>query len=91
MSTTPPEQPEGGTTRQSMGMPSMPTIASGARMPIPGNAEFALWLAVEIIFVLIWIIADSVNTLIWVEVTTILTAFYLISRGIAKASRVLEQ
>jgi hypothetical protein len=91
MSTTPPEQPEGGSTRQSMGMPSMPSIASGARMPIPGNAEFALWFVVEIIFVLIWIIADSVNTLIWVEVTTILTAFYLLSRGIAKASRVLEQ
>jgi len=91
MSTTPTEQPEGGTTRQSMGMPSMPSIASGARMPIPGNAEFALWFVVEIIFVLIWIIADSVNTLIWVEVTTILTAFYLLSRGIAKASRVLEQ
>jgi hypothetical protein len=69
----------------------MPTIASGARMPIPGNAEFALWFAVEIVFILIWIIADSVNTLIWVEVTTILTAFYLLSRGIAKASRVLEQ
>ena len=91
MSTTPPEQPEGGSTRQSMGMPSMPSIASGARMPIPGNAEFALWFVVEIIFVLIWIIADSVNTLIWVEMTTILTAFYLLSRGIAKASRVLEQ
>ena len=88
MSTTPPEQPAGGTTRPSMGMPSIP---SGARMPIPGNAEFALWLAVEIIFILIWIIADTVNTLIWVEVTTILTAFYLLSRGIAKASRVLEQ
>ena len=91
MSTTPPEQPEGGTTRTSMGMPNMPSIASGARMPIPGNAEFALWFAVEIVFILIWIIADSVNTLIWVEVTTILTAFYLLSRGIAKASRVLEQ
>jgi hypothetical protein len=91
MSTTPPEQPEGGTTRQSMGMPSMPSIASGARMPIPGNAEFALWFVVEIIFVLIWIIADSVNTQDWVEVTTVLTAFYLLSRGIAKASRVLEQ
>jgi uncharacterized protein YraI len=88
MSTTPPEQPAGSSTRPSMGMPSIP---SGARMPIPGNAEFALWLAVEIIFTLIWIIADSVNTLIWVEVTTILTAFYLLSRGIAKASRVLEQ
>jgi nicotinamide riboside transporter PnuC len=92
MSTTPPpDQPEGGTTRQSMGMPSMPTIASGARMPIPGNAEFALWLAVEIVFIVIWISAKSVNTAMWVQVTTVLTAFYLISRGIAKASRVLEQ
>jgi hypothetical protein len=90
MSTTPPEQPAGGSTRPGMtGM--MPGQWAGARMPIPGNAEFALWFAVEIIFVLIWIIADSVNTLIWVEVTTILTAFYLLSRGIAKASRVLEQ
>jgi hypothetical protein len=71
-----------------MGMPSIP---SGARMPIPGNAEFALWLVVEIIFVLIWIIAKSVNTFIWVEVTTVTTSFYLLSRGIAKASRVLEQ
>ena len=86
MSTTPPEQPGGG--RPTMGMPSIP---SGARMPIPGNAEFLLWLVVEVVFILIWIIADSVNTLIWVEVTTILTAFYLLSRGIAKASRVLEQ
>jgi hypothetical protein len=41
--------------------------------------------------VIIWIAADSVNTLVWVEVTTVLTAFYLLSRGIAKASRVLEQ
>ncbi len=85
MSTTPPEQPAGS---MRMGMPNMP---AGARMPIPGNAEFALWLVVECIFAIIWIVADSVNTLIWVEVTTILTAFYLVSRGIAKASRVLEQ
>ena len=91
MSTTPPEQPEGGSTRQSMGMPSMPSIASGARMPIPGNAEFALWAFIEIVFVLIWIIADSVDTQQWVLYTTVLTSFYVLSRGIAKASRVLEQ
>jgi hypothetical protein len=88
MSTTPPEQPAGGSTRPSMGMPSIP---AGARMPIPGNAEFALWLAVEIIFVLIWIIAKSVDTRQWVVYTTVLTSFYILSRGIAKASRVLEQ
>jgi hypothetical protein len=83
MSTTPNEP-----SRPSMGMPS---IASGARMPIPGNAEFALWAFIEIVFVLIWIIADSVDTQQWVLYTTVLTAFYLLSRGIAKASRVLEQ
>ena len=79
---------EPGGTRPSMGMPS---IASGARLPIPGNAEFALWAFIEIVFVIIWIAADSVNTFIWTELTTVLTAFYLLSRGIAKASRVLEQ
>jgi hypothetical protein len=69
----------------------MPTIASGARMPIPGNAEFAIWFVIEIVFVLIWIISDSVDTQQWVLYTTVLTSFYILSRGIAKASRVLEQ
>ena len=90
MSTTPPEQTPGttGSTRPSMGMP---TIASGARLPVPGNAEFLLYFVIEVIFTLIWIIADTVDTRFWVTVTTVLTAFYIVSRGIAKASRVLEQ
>jgi hypothetical protein len=90
MTTTPPEQPGGttGPSRPTMGMPSIP---SGARMPIPGNAEFALYFVIEVIFTLIWIIAKTVDTRYWVTVTTVLTAFYLVSRGIAKASRVLEQ
>jgi len=93
MSTTPPEQPQGstgsaGSTRPTMGMP---TIASGARMPIPGNAEFLLYAVIEIALILIWIIADSVNTNQWCIFTVVLTAFYILSRGIAKASRVLEQ
>jgi hypothetical protein len=46
---------------------------------------------IEIVFVLIWIIADSVNTLTWVTMTTALTFGYIISRGIAKAGKVLEQ
>jgi hypothetical protein len=79
---------EPGGTRPSMGMPS---LASGARMPIPGNAEFALWAFIEIVFVIIWIAAESVDTQQWVLYTTVLTAFYILSRGIAKASRVLEQ
>jgi nicotinamide riboside transporter PnuC len=71
-----------------MGMPSIP---SGARMPIPGNAEFALWVFIEIVFVIIWIAAKSVDTRMWTILTTILVSFYFLSRGIAKASRVLEQ
>ena len=84
MSTTEPGgTPPMGTTFGSSG--------SLARMPMPGNAEFAVYFIVEVIFVLIWIIADSVDTRQWVLYTTILTAFYILSRGIAKASRVLEQ
>jgi hypothetical protein len=90
MSTTPPEQPGGttGASRPTLGMPSIP---SGARMPIPGNAEFALYFVIEVILILIWIVADSVNTAQWCTFTVALTAFYFLSRGIAKASRVLEQ
>ena len=88
MSTTPPEQGRGPDVPmgQTLGSPG-----SLARLPMPGNAEFAVYFIVEVIFVLIWIIAKSVNTHDWVWFTTILTAFYLLSRGIAKASRVLEQ
>jgi hypothetical protein len=44
-----------------------------------------------VIWILIWIIAKSVNTHDWVWFTMWLTSAYIISRGIAKASRVLEQ
>ena len=77
---TPPERP--------MGIPNMP---AGARLPIPGNAEFALYALIEVVLIIIWIAADSVNTNQWCIFTVALTAFYLLSRGIAKASRVLEQ
>ncbi len=81
MSETPPERP-------AMGMPNFP---AGARLPVPGNAEFALFALIEIVLIIIWIVADSVNTNQWCIFTVVLTAFYFLSRGIAKASRVLEQ
>ena len=65
----------------------MPGIASGATLPIPGNAEFLLYAVIEITLILIWIIAKSVNTSRWCT----LTVAYVLSRGIAKASRVLER
>ena len=91
MSTTPPEQPGGPAGEPPRTSLGMPTIASGARMPIPGNAEFFLWLAIELVLVIIWIAAESVDTRQWSIYTVVLTSFYLLSRGIAKASRVLEQ
>ena len=85
MSTNPPEQPVG--SRPSMGMPSIP---SGARMPIPGNAEFLFVVALEI-FLAILLLDDAWNVNNWAFASTIVGAAYLLSRGIAKASRVLEQ
>jgi hypothetical protein len=86
MSTTPPPEPPRAPYGYTIG-----SNISLARMPIPGNAELAVLVFVEIVFTLIWIIADSFDTQGWVTATTALTVAYLISRGIAKASRVLEQ
>ena len=85
MSSPPPEAPGGA--RPTMGMPSIP---SGARMPIPGNAEFAALVAIEI-FLAILLLDDAWNVNDWAFASVILGAAYLLSRGIAKASRVLEQ
>ena len=63
----------------------------GARLPIPGNAEFALYVVVALVMAIVVGIADSVNVGFWIEFMKWTTAAYLLSRGIAKASRVLEQ
>jgi hypothetical protein len=66
-------------------------ITDIARLPMPGNAEFALWAFLEIIFTLIWWFNDTVDASEWMTITAALTFGYFISRGVAKASRVLEQ
>ena len=86
MSTTPPEQPVG--SRPSMGMPSIP---SGARMPIPGNAEFAVYLIALIVAMFVCWIADTLGSASWLSFFQWTTIAYILSRGVAKASRVLEQ
>lgn len=92
MSTTPPEEPAGGSTQSRGSGPIMGLgISSGATLPMPGNAEFLLYVVIELILALVWIFAESVNTQQWTLYTVVLTAFYILSRGIAKASRVLEQ
>jgi hypothetical protein len=64
---------------------------AGARMPIPGNAELGVFLIVWVIIAIIWAASDQVGAGAFVTATTALTFGYLLSRGIAKASRVLEQ
>jgi hypothetical protein len=60
-------------------------------MPVPGNAELAIFVIVWIILAIIWAASDAVNAFTFSWLTVVLTFGYLLSRGIAKASRVLEQ
>jgi hypothetical protein len=84
MSTTPPEQPG---TRPAYGY-NAPNMA---RMPMPGNAEFLVYLAVEILLAILWWAAKAITIGTWYQATIILTFGYILSRGIAKAGKVLEQ
>ena len=87
MSTTPPEEPR--PEQRTSGM----TVASNldiARLPIPGNAELVIYLLVWLVLALIWLFSDEVGAGTFATLTVALTFGYLISRGIAKAGRVLE-
>jgi len=96
MSTTPPE------SQPAQPPPAPPTHAphysglgqspmTGAILPVPGNAELAVWLLVEIVLAIVAGLSDAFGAHDWAVATTWLTAAYIISRGVAKASRVLEQ
>jgi hypothetical protein len=89
MSTTPPPDQPTQTTPTSYGAGGM--TVDLARLPIPGNAEFALYL---VVLILAWIVAwvsDVLNAASWFQFFQWVTIAYILSRGIAKASRVLEQ
>jgi hypothetical protein len=87
MSTTPPEPP---TESQ---RPSGPTVNFNvpATLPIPGNAELAVYIIATIIVGIITLSDSNVNAPEFARWFTYLTIGYVVSRGIAKASRVLEQ
>ena len=87
MSTTPPEPPEEYQGYTGLGR----SPASGAILPVPGNAEIAVWFIVEIVLAIVAAASDGFTVSEWAIATTWLTAAYILSRGIAKASRVLEQ
>jgi hypothetical protein len=102
MSTTPPEQP--GTPPTPPTPPGGPGYTSppqhgyvglgqapGAILPIPGNAEIVVYLAATIVLAIIWAASDLLDAHGFATLYTWLTIGYILSRGIAKASRVLEQ
>jgi positive regulator of sigma E activity len=62
-----------------------------ARLPIPGNAELLIYILALFIAMLVCWIADSLGSADWFAFFRWVTVAYILSRGIAKASRVLEQ
>jgi hypothetical protein len=94
MSTTPPEQPTSpqppsGYDRPGGG-PNV-NLNLAALMPTPGNAEMAVYVIATIIVGIITLASDRVDSPSFVTAFTAITFAYLLSRGIAKASRVLER
>ena len=97
MSITPPEQPPDQPSGQPAaphqhgysGLGQMPV--TGAILPVPGNAELAIYLLAVIVLAIVWAASDLFDASGFATLFTWLTIGYILSRGIAKASRVLEQ
>jgi hypothetical protein len=89
MSTMPPGDqsppPASAPSTWSDNMPDM------ARLPIPGNAELVVYLLALIVAMLVCWIADTLGSASWLSFFQWTTIAYILSRGVAKASRVLEQ
>ena len=56
----------------------------------PGNAELVVWILALLVAMLVIWIADTLDTNDWMQFFLFTTVAYLLSRGIAKASRVYE-
>ena len=90
MSTTPPEPPQPPSSQPGYGgLGRTPT--AGAILPVPGNAELAIYLFAVIVLAIIWAASNLFSAPAFATLFTWLTIGYILSRGIAKASRVLEQ
>ena len=77
MSTTPTEQPRRETPPLGLGM-------------VPGNAELIVYLLAALVVAIVTLASEAVDADGWVTSFTVITLAYLLSRGIAKASRVFE-
>ena len=87
MSTMPP----GNQSPPPAASPAWSNMPDMARLPIPGNAEFAVYLTASIVALLVCWIADPLDSGSWFGFFQWTTIAYILSRGVAKASRVLEQ
>jgi hypothetical protein len=67
------------------------TPTTGAILPVPGNAELAIYVIAVIVIAIIAAVSDLFDANGFATLFTWLTIGYILSRGIAKASRVLEQ
>jgi hypothetical protein len=56
----------------------------------PGNAELVVWILALVVAMLVTWIADTLGSGDWYQFFVFSTVAYLLSRGIAKASRVYE-
>ena len=90
-----PERRTNGDTARAIVTPELRLSAGDdARLctaPIPGNAEFAVYVIVLFILALVAIFDNQVSADRFVWAATWVTVGYFISRGLAKATRVLEQ
>jgi hypothetical protein len=91
MSTTPPEEPTATPPPPSQYTGIGRTATTGAILPVPGNAELAIYLFAIIVLAIIWAASNALDAGGFATFFTWLTIGYILSRGIAKASRVLEQ
>ena len=91
MSDLPPEQPAAPPPPSPLYSGLGQSPVTGAILPVPGNAELAVFSTILVFLIVLWAATDGVNAGLFAILMTILTSVYILSRGIAKASRVLEQ
>jgi hypothetical protein len=89
MSTTPTDPPPQSGGYGGSGGPNV-NLNLGAVLPTPGNAELVVYVLATILVAIVALASDGVDSGAFVTAFTALTFAYLLSRGIAKASRVLE-
>ena len=94
----PPSDPNAPTQHQEQPQPQpgygyRPGPVQGnpfAMLPTPGNAEMLVYLLALLVAAIVALASNRVDAPSWMEFFKWTTAAYLISRGIAKASRVFE-